>query len=49
MLEFHDYEKNGYDWLMDKHNQDNTFTFSVRKKASKAAKADYFIGTEKSH
>jgi hypothetical protein len=42
------YEKHVYDWLMSKHQKDNNFTFSLRRKASKGAEIDYFIGTEKS-
>lgn len=48
MLTYHEYEKAVYDWLMEKHNSDKSFTFSVRKNANKAAQYDYFIGTEKS-
>lgn len=49
MIPYKDYEKRVYDWLMSKHNQDPTFTFSFRQKASKGAEKDYFIGTEKSN
>lgn len=37
-----------FDWLKNKYNQDNQFTFSVRQKANKGAELNYFIGTEKS-
>lgn len=37
-----------YGWLMNKHQQNPAFTFSVRKLASKGAELNYFIGTEKS-
>ncbi|QRQ99507.1 McrB family protein [Dyadobacter sandarakinus] len=38
-----------YETLWHKHEQDPSFTFSVRKKASKGAEADYFIGTKASN
>ncbi|HAO07348.1 MAG TPA: restriction endonuclease [Chryseobacterium sp.] len=37
-----------FNWLKEKHNRDNNFTFSVRQKANKGAELNYFIGTEKS-
>ena len=37
-----------FNWLKDKYNRDNKFTFSVRQKANKGAELNYFIGTEKS-
>lgn len=37
-----------FNWLKDKNNEDNQFTFSVRQKANKGAELNYFIGTEKS-
>lgn len=37
-----------FEWLKSKYDQDNSFTFSVRQKASKGAELNYFIGTEKS-
>ena len=48
MLNYKDYEKKVYDWLQSKHNQDTSFTFTLRQKGSKGAETDYFIGTEKS-
>jgi 5-methylcytosine-specific restriction endonuclease McrBC GTP-binding regulatory subunit McrB len=48
MIPYKAYEKAVFDWLMEKHNQDNLFTFSLRKKADKGAETDYFIGTENS-
>ncbi|WP_264520926.1 McrB family protein [Flavobacterium sp. N1994] len=48
MLNYKDYEKKVYDWLMAKHQKDNSFTFSVRRNGVGDAKKDYFIGTEKS-
>ena len=49
MLPYKEYEKEVFTWLMNKHNQDNNFTFSVRMKGSKRAELDYFIGTENSN
>lgn len=37
-----------FNWLKNKYNLDNNFTFSVRQKANKGAELNYFIGTEKS-
>jgi 5-methylcytosine-specific restriction protein B len=37
-----------FNWLKNKYNRDNNFTFSVRQKANKGAELNYFIGTEKS-
>ncbi|WP_458625998.1 McrB family protein [Winogradskyella sp. PC D3.3] len=48
MINYKDYEKQVYDWLMQKHKNDPNFTFSLRMKGSKGAELDYFIGTEKS-
>jgi 5-methylcytosine-specific restriction protein B len=48
MIAYKKYEKHVFEWLMSKHNNDISFTFSVRQKASKGAESDYFIGTEKS-
>lgn len=48
MLSYKDYEKKVYNWLTRKHQQDISFTFSLRQKGSKGAETDYFIGTEKS-
>lgn len=48
-MTYRDYEKQVFDWLMNKHDDDPTFTFSVRQVASKGARRDYFIGTKKSN
>ncbi|MGD9993483.1 MAG: McrB family protein [Salinivirgaceae bacterium] len=48
MLDYHQYEKYVYDWLLSKHKTKNTFKFSTRVKASKGSELDYFIGTKKS-
>jgi hypothetical protein len=48
MLNYKDYEKQVYDWLMAKHKADINFTFSLRQNGSKGAELDYFIGTENS-
>jgi len=49
MLNYQEYEKAVFDWLMTKHNQDPDFTFTVRQSAVKGAETDYFIGTQKSN
>jgi 5-methylcytosine-specific restriction protein B len=48
MLNYNEYEKAIFDWLMEKHNIDKSFTFSVRQKAMKGSETDYFIGTKTS-
>lgn len=48
MITYQEYEKQVFDWLYSKFQNDNTFTFSLRQKASKGSESDYFIGTEKS-
>lgn len=48
MLNYKGYEKKIYDWLITKHQNDTSFTFSVRRNGVGEAKQDYFIGTEKS-
>lgn len=47
-MNYHEYEKQVYNWLTEKNNKDSSFTFSVRQNAAKSAPLDYFIGTEKS-
>jgi hypothetical protein len=42
------YEKQVFDWLMEQHQKNPDFRFSVRRKASKGSELKYFIGTEKS-
>ncbi|WP_218843350.1 AAA family ATPase [Winogradskyella wichelsiae] len=49
MINYRDYEKQVYNWLMQKHDATKDFTFSVRQNASKGTELDYFIGTEKSN
>ena len=49
MLNYKDYEQEVYNWLLTKHHKDNSFTFSLRQKASKGSETDIFIGTEKSN
>lgn len=49
MLNYHDYEKTIFDWLMTKHTANPNFTFTVRQTAGKGSKTDYFIGTSKSN
>jgi Cdc6-like AAA superfamily ATPase len=48
MISYKEYEKKVYDWLITKHQSENSFTFSVRRNGVGDAKKDYFIGTEKS-
>ncbi|MBT2160804.1 McrB family protein [Zobellia barbeyronii] len=49
MIDYEDYEKEVYQWFMQKHEADPNFTFSVRVKGSKGSELDYFIGTKKSN
>jgi len=48
MISYQELEKAVYNFLKEKHEKDTNFTFSVRRKASKGAERDIFIGTEKS-
>jgi hypothetical protein len=34
MISYKNYEKQVYDWLMSKHNEDENFTFSLVQKTS---------------
>ncbi|WP_374364864.1 McrB family protein [Cloacibacterium sp.] len=45
---YQELQTQAFNWLKNKYNQDNNFTFSVRQKANKGAELNYFIGTEKS-
>ena len=47
-MTYREYEKTVFEWLLKKHNSENSFTFSTRQVASKGAETNYFIGTEKS-
>src|SRR5690554_714463 len=49
MLTYQEYEESVYNWLIKKNKHDPEFTFSFRRVGSTGAKADYFIGTEKSN
>lgn len=48
-MNYYEVQKAVFDFLYKKHNSNPNFTFSVRRKASKGAEKNYFIGTEKSH
>lgn len=48
-MTYKEYEKAVFDWLIQKNQQDPTFTFSLRRKGSKGAELNYFIGTESSN
>jgi 5-methylcytosine-specific restriction protein B len=48
-MTYKEYEKAVFDWLIEKNQQDPTFTFSLRRKGSKGAELNYFIGTESSN
>lgn len=49
MLTYQQYEKAVFDWLMAKREKDANFTFSTRRRATKGAESDYFIGTSASN
>ncbi|WP_316807312.1 McrB family protein [Pedobacter agri] len=49
MLNYHEYEKAVFDWLMAKRKQEPNFTFSLRKKISNGQEKDIFIGTQQSN
>src|SRR5450830_1810155 len=48
MKSYNELEEIIFNWLMKKHKNDPSFTFSLRQVASKGAEMNYFIGTEKS-
>ncbi len=48
MIDYHEYEKAVYDYLLKKHGEDQNLCFSLRKKGSVGSERDYFIGTENS-
>lgn len=48
-INYSNFEKEVYNWLLNKHKIDESFNFSTRKRASKNAERDYFIGTVKSN
>ena len=48
-MNYFELQKVVFDFLLEKHNAGPGFTFSVRRKASKGAELNYFIGTEKSN
>jgi 5-methylcytosine-specific restriction protein B len=48
MLSYKEYEIAVFNWLLEKHNKDSNFNFSLRQKGSKGAELDYFIGKESS-
>jgi hypothetical protein len=47
-MEYKEYEKEVFEWLMAKNKKDEKFTFSLRVNGSKGSELDYFIGTKKS-
>jgi hypothetical protein len=48
-LKYRVLEKGVFNHLISEHDKDKTFTFSVRRKGSKGAECDIFIGTENSN
>lgn len=48
MINYSQFEKEVYNWLLEKHKKNKGFNFSTRRKASKGSERDYFIGTAKS-
>lgn len=49
IMNYYEYQKKVFDWLMTKHNADENFCFSTRLKSNKGAEKNYFIGTERSN
>jgi len=45
---YKEFEEQIFNWMMEKHKKDPSFTFSVRQIAKKGSESDYFIGTAKS-
>ena len=48
-MDYKETEKAVFDFLYQKFEKDQYFTFSVRKKATKGAERNYFLGTENSN
>lgn len=48
LLNYDEYEKIVYNWLLEKYQNNHSFCFSTRLKASKGSEQKYFIGTKKS-
>ncbi len=48
MLNYKEYEKAVFEWMLNKRQTNPDFNFTVRQIASKGAETDYFIGTERS-
>lgn len=48
MLSYPDYQKEVFNILNNQYQKDNSFTFSVRRKTTKGAENNLFIGTPKS-
>jgi len=46
-MDYIEYQKKVFDWLMAKHNADPSFCFSTRVKSNKGSEKSYFIGTER--
>lgn len=47
-MHYFDLQESVFNHLWSKHQRDNSFTFSVRQKASKGAETNHFIGKKKS-
>jgi 5-methylcytosine-specific restriction endonuclease McrBC GTP-binding regulatory subunit McrB len=47
-MNYYDYQKAVFDHLWSRYKKENSFRFSVRRKAMKGAEKNYFIGTEAS-
>ncbi|WP_282071365.1 McrB family protein [Polaribacter atrinae] len=48
MINYKDYQKQVYDWLIDKNKQDPNFTFSLRENEEEGSELHYFMGGEQS-
>ncbi|MGJ8762355.1 MAG: AAA family ATPase, partial [Polaribacter sp.] len=48
MINYKDYEKEVYNWLIGKRKQDPNFTFSIRDKEKEGSELSYFMGGEQS-
>jgi len=46
--QYHEYQKQVFDWLMEMNKSNPDFCFSTRIKNSRGSEKNYFIGTEKS-
>lgn len=48
MIDYHTFEEEVFNWLYKKYIDNDEYTFTVRKNATKGAERDFFVGSESS-